>query len=85
MNGKPGGGELVWLEHPADGLNTLPWPEHIITSGPDALFELEPWWGGSWIVYAAEFTNKRLAVYHIGKGGQVLNSRVIDDNLGNAY
>jgi hypothetical protein len=57
-NAKLGGGELVWYQHPTDGLNTLPWPEKVITSGPDVMFDLVPWWGGSWIVFAAEFFNK---------------------------
>ena len=34
-NAKPGGGELVWFEHPAEGLTKTPWIEHVVTSGPD--------------------------------------------------
>jgi hypothetical protein len=34
-NAKAGGGELVWFEHPAAGLTTAPWIEHVVASGPD--------------------------------------------------
>lgn len=34
-NAKAGQGELLWLEHPADGLATYPWTEHVIDQGPD--------------------------------------------------
>ena len=34
-NAKPGCGELVWFEHPAEGLTKTPWIEHVVTSGPD--------------------------------------------------
>ena len=34
-NAEPGGGQLVWFEHPEGGLDSVPWTEHIITSGPD--------------------------------------------------
>jgi hypothetical protein len=34
-NAKVDGGELVWFEHPAEGLTQTPWTEHVVTSGPD--------------------------------------------------
>ena len=34
-DGKPGKGELIWLEHPEDGIASVPWTEHLITTGPD--------------------------------------------------
>jgi len=34
-NAKAGGGELVWFEHPAEGLTDATWTEHVVTSGPD--------------------------------------------------
>ena len=30
-NAKAGQGELVWYQHPVDGLLTTPWPETVIT------------------------------------------------------
>ena len=34
-NAKKGDGELVWFEHPAAGLTTATWTEHIVCKGPD--------------------------------------------------
>ena len=34
-NAKANGGELVWFEHPAEGLSSADWTEHIVTKGPD--------------------------------------------------
>lgn len=34
-NAKAGGGKLVWFEHPAAGLTSATWTEHVVTSGPD--------------------------------------------------
>lgn len=33
-NAQAGGGELVWFEHPKEGLEGT-WNEHIVTRGPD--------------------------------------------------
>lgn len=53
-------GELVWLEHPEEGLNKLPWDEHVLTSGPDVMFDLieHPNYPDSYIVFASEFFGK---------------------------
>jgi len=40
-NAKAGEGELVWFEHPEDGLNTTPWTEHVVTKGPDVGIEVD--------------------------------------------
>lgn len=34
-NAKAGGGQLVWFEHPAEGLTSATWTEHVISEGPD--------------------------------------------------
>ena len=39
-NAKKGGGELVWFEHPAEGLSGK-WIEHVVCSGPDVNFAVE--------------------------------------------
>lgn len=39
-NAKNGGGELIWLEHPEEGLQKTPWTEHLITKGPDVMFDI---------------------------------------------
>jgi hypothetical protein len=34
-NAKANQGELVWFEHPSEGLTSATWTEHIVTKGPD--------------------------------------------------
>ena len=34
-NAQVGGGELVWFEHPEEGLTSATWKEHVVCSGPD--------------------------------------------------
>ena len=84
-NAQAGSGQLVWFEHPAEGLNKLPWTEHVVTAGPDVMFEVKDNLKGyenSFVVFASEFFNKKLTVYEFGKGavngGKLINSRVID-------
>ena len=49
------------------------------------MFDLVPQEDGSWVVFAAEFFNKQLTAYHFGLGGKVINSKVIDNTLDQAY
>ena len=83
-NAQAGMGELVWYQHPVDGLLTTPWPETIITKGPDVMFDLANIKGhdNSLIVFASEFFNHKLTVYEINKGdGKLLRSRIIDATI----
>ncbi len=83
-NAQAGMGEIVWYKQPVDGLLTTPWPETIITKGPDVWIELANIKGhdNSLIVFAAEFFNHKLAVYEINKGdGKLLRSRIIDATI----
>jgi hypothetical protein len=91
-NAKAGQGQLVWYQHPAQGLQQVPWAEQVITQGPDVMFEVHdniPNYEGKLIVFAAEFFTHRLTVYEVSKGGptagQVLNSKIIDSTLDQAY
>jgi hypothetical protein len=87
-NAQAGQGELVWYRHPTDGLLTTPWPETVITKGPDVMFDLANVQGHdtSFIVFGAEFFNHKLSVYQIGKGdGKLMMSRVIDDSIDQVY
>jgi hypothetical protein len=84
-NAQNGGGQLVWFEHPVEGLNKLPWTEHVLTSGPDVMFDVQTKIKGyenSLVVFASEFFNKKLTVYEFGLGGanagKLVNSRIID-------
>lgn len=65
-NAKAGSGQLVWFKHPVGGLSSIPWAEHVITEGPDVIFEVIQNLKGyenTFIVFASEFFNKRLTVY----------------------
>ena len=87
-NAQAGMGELVWYRQPVDGLLTTPWPETVITKGPDVMFDLANVQGyeSSFIVFGAEFFNHKLTVYQIAKGsGAVLQSRVIDATIDQVY
>jgi len=39
-NAKADQGELIWLEHPEQGLQSTPWAEHLITTSPDVMLEV---------------------------------------------
>ena len=58
-NAKAGGGQLVWFEHPAAGLTSATWTEHVVTEGPDVGIEIVsvPQYPGEVVVFAAEFFN----------------------------
>lgn len=80
-----GGGELLWLEQPADNVLAGPWKEHVLTEGPDVYFVLEDLDGdGSEEIIATEFNAKRLTFYRTGADGK-LTRKVIDDTLGAAF
>lgn len=83
-------GQLLWLEHPAEGLQKTPWTEHVVASpGPEVQFEIHEFphdYPNSYIVFSAEFFSHKLQVYEISKnGGQVLNSKLIDSTLDQVY
>ena len=87
-NAKQGGGELVWLEHPEGGLASTPWKEHVLTKGPDVMFDVieHPSNPDSYFLFASEFFNKELSMYEIDKKtATVVNSRLIDGNIDSAY
>jgi hypothetical protein len=91
-NAQAGSGELVWFEQPVEGLNKLPWTEHIISKGPDVIFDIQTNLKGhenSVVVFATEFFNKKLSVYEFGlgatNGGKLINSKIIDTTIDQAY
>jgi len=83
-NSKPGGGELVWFEHPAaDALDGAEWTERVITAGPHVHTSIETLaaYPGELIVWASEFFDERLSVYRVSlTDGTLVDSRVIDSN-----
>ena len=78
------GGEMVWLEQPADGLKSV-WKEHaMIESGPDVNFLYEDFdKDGVKEILATEFFNRRLVLYT--KSGETWEQRVIDNKLGYGF
>ena len=88
-NGKAGGGELVWYEHPEGGLDTTPWNEHVITTGPDVGTEVHTFnqFRDEIVVFASEFFDEKVAFYRVSlKDGSLVDSRIIDDTtILNAY
>lgn len=88
-NSEVGGGQLLWLEHPEGGLDSTPWNEHIICSGPDVFTEVDYFdqYPGEIVVFAAEFFNENLSLYRVSlNGGTLVDSRVIDNgSILNAY
>eukprot|EP00347_Sterkiella_histriomuscorum_P005215 403357452 len=87
-NAKANQGELVWLEHPEGGLQQTPWNEHIITTGPDVVFQAHEFkeYPESYIIFSAEFFSHKLQVYQISKnGGKVMNQALIDGTLDQVY
>jgi len=81
-NAKADGGELVWFEHPVEGLTDATWTEHIICSGPDVGIEVieDGPWKHEIVVFAAEFFNEKVAYYRVStKTGDLVGSHIIDD------
>lgn len=60
-NAKAGAGQLVWFEHPAEGLSTNGlWTEHVVcTDCTDVNFEIVevPQFKHEYVVFSAEFFN----------------------------
>ena len=83
-NAKAGEGELVWFEHPADGLAATPWAEHVVATGPDVGIEVEintTWYRDEVVVFATQFFDQKVALYRVStKDGSLVGSRTIDDS-----
>jgi len=87
-NAKAGGGQLVWFEHPAEGLTSAVWAEHVVTEGPDVGIQVVhvPQYKNEVVVFAAEFFNEKVSFYRVStKTGELVDSRVIDTEIGSAY
>merc|ERR1712113_142635 len=63
-NAKAGEGELVWFEHPEEGLAATPWTEHIVTTGPDVGIEIDTFsqYKDEIVVFASQFFDKKLGL-----------------------
>lgn len=69
-NAKAGGGRLVWYEHPEGGLADMPWTEHLIVNGPDVGITIDQENKNDFIVYAAQFFDESVNMYHVSKKGK---------------
>lgn len=84
-------GELVWYEQPATGAldGKAPWVMHKLHDGPDFLFTPHPDPAAGFLVAAAEYVAKKVAVYSIKNGttsGEgVVQERVIDADSGPGF
>lgn len=87
---KKGQGELLWLEHPEEGLAaTEPWKEHVLGNMADVSIEIQvlPEFPDEIVVFAAQFFDETLSMHRIStKDGTLVASKVIDDtNILSAY
>lgn len=67
-NAKAGEGQLVWFEHPAEGLAATPWNEHVIVNGPDVGIEVEvdtKFYKDEVVVFATQFFDEKVALYRV--------------------
>lgn len=83
-NAKENGGQLVWFEHPVEGLNhDGAWVEHVVTSGPDVGIQIitAPQFKNEIVVFAAEFFNQKVSFYRVSTvDGSLVASKTIDDD-----
>eukprot|EP00475_Leptophrys_vorax_P004872 TRINITY_DN1290_c0_g1_i1.p1 TRINITY_DN1290_c0_g1~~TRINITY_DN1290_c0_g1_i1.p1 ORF type:complete len:417 (-),score=125.51 TRINITY_DN1290_c0_g1_i1:37-1287(-) len=80
------GGELVWLENP--GSVTGAWTEHVITEGPEVMFQVHEMDGDDSTIdlIAAQFFSAKLRAYFFSKADPSQGYSVdIDTALGQAY
>ena len=86
-NAKEGGGQLVWFEHPAEGLEGQ-WIEHVVAYGPDVgieVLENGPY-KNEIVVFAAEFFNEKVSFYRVSTlDGAFVDKRTIDTTILSAY
>eukprot|EP01147_Barroeca_monosierra_P007787 gene7787-647_t len=79
-------GELLWLEQPPSSPLLKPWQEHVITTGPEVIFQIlhQSDFGGDEVYYvaAAQFFVPKVALYQMNRNNTFLQSFVIDSKCG---
>ena len=82
-NAKAGEGELLWLEHPAEGLDsTEKWTEHVLGNIADVSIEVQelPEYPDEIVVFAAHFFDEAIRMHRVSKtDGSLIQSKTIDD------
>ena len=83
-NASAGKGELLWLEHPVDGLDsTEKWTEHVLGNFADVSFQVQelPEFPDEVVIFAAQFFDKALSMHRVSKkDGSLIQSKTIDDS-----
>lgn len=83
------GGQLMWLEQPAENpLTSVPWKEHVLASGPDVIIVMADFndTDKQFEIFACEFFSERLSVLTISTtDATVTGTRDIDTTIGPAY
>ena len=86
---KKGDGHLLWLENPGtQATGNQEWAEHVITEGPDVLFEIYELDNDASTleVFAGEFWNEQVTLNILDAATGALKNRVvIDDTVKHAY
>lgn len=80
-NAKENGGQLVWFEHPEEGISGE-WTEHVVCSGPDVGIKVLslPQYKNEVVVFAAEFFNEKVSFYRVStETGELVDYRIIDE------
>ena len=86
-NAKAGQGELLWLEHPENGLDLESgqfWHEHVLGNIADVAFEVDTMsqYKDEIVVFCAQFFDEALSMHRIStKDGSLVQSKTIDDKL----
>jgi len=82
-------GELVWYEQPKTGAleGKAPWTMHKLHDGPDFLFTPHPDPTKGFLVAAAEYVAKKVAVYSMDSNatGAAVHERVVDADSGPGF
>ena len=82
-NSKAGHGELLWLEHPEDGLESADtWTEHVLGNYADVAFEVQTLPEYKWeiVVFTAHFFDEALRMVRISTvDGSLVGEKTIDD------
>ena len=88
-NSEKNGGVLLWLENPGEtALDGTEWEQHHIADGPDVYTSIDflPQYPGEVIVWASQFFDEKLGVYRVSlTDGKLIDSKIIDDDIGSAY
>ena len=83
------GGQLLWLEQPAEkSLTSVPWKEHVLASGPDVIILVADLDENDkqFEVFACRFFTEGLSVLTVSTtNATVISERDIDTTIGPAY